>query len=371
MSNENMIQFLNLHKINQQYKAELSEAYSRFIDSGGYILGGRVKQFEIEFAAYCGTSHCLGVGNGLDSLILILEGYKALGLMQVGDEVIVPANTFIASVLAISRAGLLPVLTEPLPDTYTIDPATIAEKITDRTRGILVVHLYGQCADMQPILDIARQFNLKVIEDAAQAHGATYKGAKAGALGHAAGFSFYPAKNLGALGDAGAITSDDAALIEVISVLRNYGSHQKYHNRYLGFNSRLDESQAPVLSIKLKHLDRENARREQVAQQYLKYISNPLVSLPKVASYGKHAWHLFVVRVPNRELFQQFLLQQGVQTAVHYPVPPHKQAAYKELNTLHFPITEAIHHEVVSLPISPVMEPLEVEQVIMVVNRFS
>jgi dTDP-4-amino-4,6-dideoxygalactose transaminase len=274
-------------------------------------------------------------------------------------------------VLAISRAGLQPVLTEPAPGTFTIDPASIAEKITARTKGIMVVHLYGQCADMQPIYDIARQYNLKVIEDAAQAHGATYKGIKAGALGNAAGFSFYPAKNLGALGDAGAITSNDAALMDVVTALRNYGSHQKYHNRYQGFNSRLDEAQAPVLSIKLRHLDAQNKKREQVAQQYLSHITNPLVGLPAVAAYGTHAWHLFVVRVKERERFREFLSGHGVQSAIHYPVPPHKQPAYKAWNSLHFPITEAIHQEVVSLPISPVMEPWEIEQVIRAVNRFS
>ncbi len=365
-----MIQFLNLLKINLQYKSELKEAYDSFIDSGWYILGEQVKKFETEFATYCGTKHCLGVANGLDALILILEAYKVLGKMQEGDEIIVPANTYIASILAISKAGLTPVLVEPT-STFNIDPTLVEEKITKKTKGILVVHLYGQCADMAPLFAIAQKYNLKLIEDAAQAHGATYNGVKAGALGDAAGFSFYPGKNLGALGDAGAVTSDDGELMDVIKAWRNYGSHQKYHNLYLGLNSRLDESQAPVLSIKLKYLDDENRRRSLVAEQYLKYINNPSVILPQVASYGSHAWHLFVVRVKEREKFQKYLADSGVQTVIHYPIAPHKQPAYKEWNHLTYPVTEAIHQEVISLPISPVMEQSEVEQVIKVVNSYS
>lgn len=366
-----MVEFLNLLKINSEYESEIFEALQKVVRSGWYILGKEVQIFEKQFAEYCGTKHAIGVGNGLDALILILEAYKVMGFMKPGDEVIVPANTYIASILAISKAGLHPVLVEPDEKTYNIHPAFIEQKITERTKAILVVHLYGQCSDMDPLLGIAKKYNLKVIEDAAQAHGATYNEKKTGNLGDAAGFSFYPGKNLGALGDAGAVTTSDDEVADVIKAFRNYGSNKKYHNLYLGINSRLDEIQAPVLTVKLKNLDKDNQRRAAVAEQYLSEITNPLVSLPYIAPYGKHAWHLFVVRVKERERFQSFLLENGVQTVIHYPVPPHKQPAYKEWNEVNFPITESIHREVISLPISPVIPEEDIRKVITTVNSFT
>lgn len=366
-----MVDFLNLLKINSQYQEEINDAIQKVLSSGWYILGHEVTKFESDFSSYCGARDTIGVGNGLDALILIFEGYKELGIMQPGDEVLVPANTYIASILAISKAGLVPVFIEPDLKTYNIDPAKVKDKLTGKTKGILAVHLYGQMCDMDTICSFAKSHKLKVIEDAAQAHGASYNGKKAGNVGDAAGFSFYPAKNLGALGDAGAVTTNDKELAEVIRAYRNYGSDKKYHNPYLGLNSRLDELQAAVLSIKLKYLDRENKRREQVAGKYLKNITNPLISLPYVAPYGVHAWHLFIIRIKERERFQKHLHEEQIQTVIHYPIPPHKQPAYKEWNNMIFPITEAIHREVISLPISPVMEPDEVEKVITAANSFT
>lgn len=365
-----MIKFLDLLQINQRHAHEIEQAMVRTLNSGWYILGQEVERFEDAFAGYCGTSHCIGVANGLDALILILEAYKEMGVMKEGDEVIVPANTYIASILAISRTGLKPVLVEPDEQTYNLNPALLQDKLTSRTRAIMAVHLYGQVADMSPILDFAHQRGLKVIEDSAQAHGATYKGKKVGSLGDASGFSFYPGKNLGSLGDAGAVTTSDEELAKVVRALRNYGSHEKYFNLYKGINSRLDEVQAAILSVKLKYLDEENAQRRTISETYLKSIRNPQVSLPKVANYEGHVWHLFVVRVKERTLFQQYLTDNGIQTLVHYPVPPHKQAAYREWNDLSYPITEAIHNEVVSIPISPVLSAEEVDRVIDTVNRY-
>lgn len=364
------IKFLDLLKINQQYENEIQASLSRVVSSGWYILGEEVKKFEADFAAYCGTKHCIGVANGLDALILIMEAYKELGLMQAGDEVIVPANTYIASILAITKAGLVPVLVEPDPQTFNLSAQNIVQHITPRTKAILPVHLYGQTADMTALNTIAQQYNLKVIEDGAQAHGALHRGLKVGNLGDAAGFSFYPGKNLGALGDAGGITTNDDQLADVLLAWRNYGSHKKYHNLYLGLNSRLDEIQAPILALKIPHLDNENKRRQDVANKYLQQISNPLITLPAVADYGTHVWHLFVVRTAQRDRFQQYLQEQGVQTVIHYPIPPHQQEAYKNLAHLSLPLTEEIHRTVLSLPISPVMEEWEVQRVIEVVNSY-
>ncbi len=365
-----MIKFLDLAKINQQYAAELKQSVSQVIDRGWYILGEEVQKFEKAFAGYCGTEHCLGVANGLDALILILEAYKALELMKTGDEILAPANTYIASLLAISKAGLKPVLVEPDEQTYNLDPTLLEKKITRKTRGILVVHLYGQTANISPILKIARRNKLKVIEDSAQAHGAAYQGRRAGSLGDASGFSFYPGKNLGALGDAGAVTTNDTKLAETVRALRNYGSHKKYHNIFQGFNSRLDEIQAAILSLKLRYLEEENARRRIIANSYLEGINNPLIALPHVAAYGEHAWHLFVVRTTNRDHFQQYLAGQGIETVIHYPIPPHKQEAYQEWNHLNYPLTEAIHKEIISLPMSPVLSAKEVESIIAVINLY-
>lgn len=366
-----MIEFLNLLKINLQYEKEISEALQRVLHSGWYILGKEVQEFEKKFAEYCGTKFAVGVANGLDALILILEGYKALGVIKEGDEILVPANTYIASILAVSKAGLTPVPVEPDPVSFTIDPDKAAEKITDKTKGIMAVHLYGQTCNMDGLSAIAQKYNLKIIEDAAQAHGATYKGLKTGNLGNAAGFSFYPGKNLGALGDAGAVTTNNEDLLTAITALRNYGSHKKYHNLFKGMNSRLDEIQAPILTIKLKYLDEENARRAKVADAYLSGIKNDAVALPVAAPYSTtHAWHLFVIRVKNRDKFQQYLQSKGIQTVIHYPIPPHHQPAYKEWQDLQLPITEAIHKEVISLPISPVMTENETELVIDAVNSY-
>jgi dTDP-4-amino-4,6-dideoxygalactose transaminase len=365
-----MVEFLNLLKINLQYEKEISAALQKVLYSGWYILGKEVQEFEKKFAEYCGAKYCMGVANGLDALMLILEGYKALGVMQEGDEIIVPANTYIASILAVSKAGLVPVPVEPDPETFNIDPNKVEEKITEKTKGIMAVHLYGQTCEMNGLKEIAAKHKLRIIEDAAQAHGATFQGTKTGNLSDAAGFSFYPGKNLGALGDAGAVTTNDPDLATAIKALRNYGSHKKYHNLYKGMNSRLDEMQAPVLSIKLEHLDEENSRRQTVADAYLSGIKNPAVTLPKAAPYGKHAWHLFVVRVKNREKFQEFLQDKEIQTVIHYPVPPHRQPAYSEWEGLNLPITEAIHREVISLPMSPVMTEEEVREVVEVVNSY-
>ena len=364
-----LIKFLDLKAINEQYRDEIDAAIQRVLDSGWYLLGQEGEALEQEFAAYCGVEHCLGLANGLDALILILMGYIELGLMREGDEVIVPANTYIASILAISRAGLKPVLVEPDERTYNLDPNLIEAAITERTRAILPVHLYGQCADMDPIKEIAKRHGLKVVEDAAQAHGATYKGRKAGSLGDAAGFSFYPGKNLGCLGDGGAVTTSDPKLAEAIRALRNYGSHQKYHNKYKGMNSRLDEIQAAILRVKLRHLDADTAKRRQVADYYFKNIPSSICHLPHVAPYGSHVFHLFVIRHPQRDALAKHLLEQGIQTVIHYPVPPHQQEAYPELYYLSLPTTEAIHREVLSLPISPVMELDEVRKVVEASNQ--
>jgi dTDP-4-amino-4,6-dideoxygalactose transaminase len=366
-----MIKFLDLKKVNDAHGDEISAAIQRVLDSGWYLLGAEVSSFEQEFAEYCGAKHCLGVANGLDALILILMAYRELGIMQEGDEVIVPANTYIASILAISRAGLKPVLVEPDERTYNIDPTLIEAAITERTKAIMAVHLYGQCADMDPICAIAKKHGLKVVEDAAQAHAATYRGRKTGSLGDAAGFSFYPGKNLGALGDGGAVTTSDDALAEAIRALRNYGSQEKYHNIYKGMNSRLDEIQAAILRVKLKTLDADTEKRSVIANTYLEQLATSNLQLPSVAPYGSHAWHLFVIRHPERDAIAEHLKQQGIQTMIHYPIPPNQQQAYPELSGQSFPLTEAIHREVLSLPLSPVISPSAVDQVVGEINRFS
>lgn len=349
-----MIPFLDLKKLNAQYRDELIEACIRVIDSGWYILGKEVEEFEKEFANYCGTKYAIGVGNGLDALTLILRAYKELGILSDGDEVIVPANTYIATILAITNNNLTPVLVEPDIDTYLIDPDSIEENITSKTKAIMVVHLYGQTCEMDKINDIAKKYNLKVIEDSAQSHGAYYKDKRSGNLADASGFSFYPGKNLGALGDAGAITTNDDHLAEVLKALRNYGSHKKYENIYKGVNSRLDEIQAAILRVKLKYLDDEIERRRKIARFYLENIKNYNIILPKVREDSNHVWHLFVIRTEKRDKLQKYLLDKGIHTLIHYPIPPHKQIAYKEWNDRSYPITEKISKEVLSLPISGV-----------------
>lgn len=366
-----MIKFLDLQKINQLHKEQLKEAFNRVLDSGWYIMGVELKKFESDFATYCGSKYCIGVANGLDALILIIRAYKELGFFNEGDEILVPSNTYIASILAISANDLVPVLVEPDLNSYNIDPTLIESKITSKTKAILPVHLYGQLCNMEAISLIAGKHNLKIIEDCAQAHGATdSNGKRAGSFGDAAGFSFYPGKNLGALGDAGAITTDDEKLAAVIKALLNYGSHVKYQNKYKGVNSRLDELQAALLSVKLSALDAETQTKRSIANHYLNKISNPKLILPTVSFDESHVWHLFVVRCDNREDLQKYLNDHEIQTVIHYPIPPHKQEAYREWAELSFPISEKIHSEVLSLPLSPVMNSNEVERVIEVLNNW-
>lgn len=370
-----MIKFLDLQQINSAYRAELVECYKRVLDKGWYILGEEVDKFEKSFAKYCGVKHCIGVDNGLNALILILRGYIELGFLNEGDEVIVPANTYIATILAVSHSRLKPVLVDPDIKTYNIDPALIEEKITGKTKAILPVHLYGQTADMDPLIELAKKYNLKVIEDSAQASGASYKGEKTGSLGNASGFSFYPSKNLGALGDAGAVTTNDNDLADVLRALRNYGSHKKYYNLYKGYNSRLDELQAAILYVKLKYLDKENQRRREIAEYYCDNIKNENIILPilnhqsSVINYNSHVWHLFVIRTAERDKLQKHLSENGIQTVINYPIPPHKQDAYKEWNNYRFLITQKIHNEVLSLPISPVLTEKELEYIVDIVNE--
>ena len=345
------IAFLDLHAAYLELKDDLDAAYHRVMDSGWFILGKEVEAFEREFAAYCEAAHCVGVGNGLEALHLILRAYG----IGPGDEVIVPANTYIATWLAVSYAGATPIPVEPDARTYNLDPALIEAAITPATRAILPVHLYGQPADMDPIKALASRYGLKVIEDAAQAHGARYHGRRVGGLGDAAGFSFYPGKNLGALGDGGAVVTNDADLAERVRVLRNYGSRVKYHNEVKGFNSRLDELQAALLRVKLPVLDEWNERRRAAAARYLDGLAGSELGLPYVPKWAEPVWHLFVVRHPQRDALQQRLQQAGIGTMIHYPIPPHLQPAYAELGygAGAFPISEAIHREVLSLPMGP------------------
>lgn len=370
-----MISFLDLKNINQQYRQQLIEACTRVIDSGWYISGKELEQFELNFAKFCGTKYAIGVANGLDALILTLRAWKELGKLKAGDEVIVPSNTYIASILAISANQLKPVLIEPDPDTFNLDPTKIEAAITNKTKVILPVHLYGQLAAMPEIMQIADQYDLLVLEDSAQSHGAEVKGRKAGNWGHASAFSFYPGKNLGALGDAGAITTNDLELADMLRALRNYGSHEKYKNLVQGVNSRLDEIQAAILDIKLKFLDQETLHRRKIAALYLENINNPFIKLPlsniNAEEYQQHVWHLFVVRTEYRDLLQKYLADHGVQTLIHYPIPPHKQQAYKEWNHQSYPISEQIHAEVMSLPIGPTLQLEEAQRIIQLCNEFN
>jgi dTDP-4-amino-4,6-dideoxygalactose transaminase len=365
-----MIQFLNLKRINSQHKVEMLAEIEKVIDSGWFILGNQCTSFERQFADYCGTRFAIGVGNGLDALILILRGYLELGVIAKGDEIIVPANTYIATILAISYCGLIPVLVEPDIDTFNIDPRLIEEKLSKKTKALLIVHLYGQIAYNGMLETIAKKYGLKIIEDSAQANGALYKGRRAGNLGDASGFSFYPGKNLGALGDGGAVTTNDEELAHVIVALRNYGSHKKYENLYKGVNSRLDEIQAAVLLVKLKYLDKENEHRRQIATTYSTRIKNGKIVLPRVTNRDAHVWHLFVVRAEDRAGLQGFLLSKSIQTLIHYPIPPHKQPAYKEWNNLEFPITEKIHKTVLSLPLDISMTEDEILEVVEACNSY-
>jgi len=366
-----MIPFLNLKKINKRFEIKFNAVFQRVQDAGHYILGNEVSSFETEFADYCGTKYAIGVGNGLDALRLILEGYKTLGKLAVGDEVLVASNTYIATILAIKQAHLIPVLVEAEIQTFNFDLRALELAITAKTKVILPVHLYGQLAPMHSINALAIQHNLLVIEDAAQAHGATdSNNKKAGSLGDAAGFSFYPTKNFGALGDGGAVTTNDDDLASTIRKLRNYGTSSKYVNDVVGCNSRLDELQAAFLRIKLPLLDNDNTRRQEIAKRYVSEIKNDKIQLPTYSRTLDHVFHLFVVRVKNREDFILHLQKNKIGSLIHYPIAPHKQQAFPEYNNLRFPITEKIHREVVSIPISPVMDEEEVDKVIMVLNSY-
>ncbi|WP_223598472.1 DegT/DnrJ/EryC1/StrS aminotransferase family protein [Chryseobacterium sp. GVT01B] len=366
-----MIKFLDLQKVNLKHQEEIETKLSQVFRSGWFLMGQELSSFESNLSQYIGAKHAIGVANGLDALRLILRGYIEMGIMDRGDEILVPSNTYIASILAISDNGLIPVLVEPDINNYNIDITKIEEKITSKTKGILIVHLYGRTVFSDQLKDLAEKHQLKLIEDNAQAIGAIWNGKKTGNLGDAAGFSFYPGKNLGAIGDAGAITTNDDNLAKVIRALANYGSNQKYVNIYQGLNSRLDEIQAAVLDVKLKYIDEENTVRKSIAKKYIAEISNPKIILPEnPANVNEHVWHLFVIRTENRDELQKYLTENGIQTLIHYPIPPHKQEAYKEWNDQSFPISEKIHEEVLSLPISPVMTEEEVEKVIEIVNRF-
>ena len=365
-----MIPFLDLGRINARDREELMAAFARVLDSGWYVLGAEVAAFEREYARYCGSAHAVGVGNGLEALTLILRAYRELEYLATGDEVIVPANTYIATILAITENALTPVLVEPDPATYNLDASLIERHLTPRTRAILPVHLYGQTADMTAINAIAARHDLRVIEDCAQAHGARHAGATAGALGHAAGHSFFPSKNLGALGDAGAVTTDDGKVAEVIHALRNYGSHRKYENRYQGVNSRLDEAQAALLRVKLRRLDADNERRRAIAERYRSELKHPGLILPEAGAANEPVWHLFVVRAAARDALQRHLAERGIGTLIHYPIPPHRQQAYAAWRGRSYPVTERIHAEVLSLPVSPVMEEAEVSAVIDACNAW-
>ncbi|WP_294966646.1 DegT/DnrJ/EryC1/StrS aminotransferase family protein [uncultured Gilliamella sp.] len=361
-----MIKFLDLTSINKMYEDEIKDRFQCIFDKGWYLQGEENNIFNKAFAAYCGTKYAVGVANGLDALNLIIKAYG----FGPDDEIIVPANTYIASVLAISENGCKPVLVEPNLDTYNINPDLIERAITPKTKAIMVVHLYGQAVEMEAIWKLAEKYNLKIIEDSAQAHGAMYKGRRVGNLGDASGFSFYPGKNLGCLGDGGAVTTNDEELYLKIKAIANYGSNKKYVNLYKGVNSRLDELQAAVVNVKLPYLDEDNNKRRKIANYYIKNINNPLIILPKSPVEDMHVWHLFVIRTENRDKLQSYLQSNGIQTLIHYPIPIHKQEAYKEWNNLSYPITEKIHYEVLSLPISPVMTQREIEKVVEVINAY-
>lgn len=366
-----MIKFLDIEKVTASHGDEIREAVNRVVNSGWYLQGKENDKFEKDFADYIGTKYAVGCANGLDALIWIFRAYIEMGVMKPGDEVIVPANTYIASILAISENGLVPVLVEPDINTYQIDPEKIEKVITSRTKAILIVHLYGQCAYTDKIGELCKKYNLKLVEDNAQAHGCKFHGKRTGSIGDAAGHSFYPGKNLGALGDGGAVTTDDEELAKVIRAVANYGSTKKYEFKYIGRNSRLDEIQAAVLDVKLKHLDEDNQKRKEVAKKYINGIANPAIILPKVEDWDAHAFHIFPIRTNKRDELHDYLEQNGVQTIIHYPIPPHKQECYKDWNDRSYPITEQIAAEELSLPMSPVLADSEVNQIIQFLNFWS
>lgn len=364
------VPFLSLKDITDKYKDEIHEAALRTIDSGWYLQGKENETFETDYSKYIGTKYTIGCANGLDALIWIFRAYIELGVMKEGDEVIVPANTYIATILAITENNLVPVLVEPNPDTLQIDDSKIEEKITDKTKAIAIVHLYGQCAYTDKIGELCKKYNLKLIEDNAQAHGCVYKGIKTGAIGDAAGHSFYPGKNLGALGDAGAVTTNDLELAQAVRSLANYGSQKKYVFQYCGRNSRLDEIQAAILDVKLKHLDEDVKLRKEVAKKYLSGITNPKIKLPKIFDWDQHVFHIFTILTEDREGLQKYLTEKEIGTNIHYPIPPHKQECYKEWNNMSFPVTEKIHQQELSLPMSPCLTDEQIQYVIDALNEW-
>jgi dTDP-4-amino-4,6-dideoxygalactose transaminase len=365
-----VVNFFDIHKINQSYKESFENLFTEFLDSKKIILGEKTEEFESLFAKYCGVNHTLGISNGLDALKLIMKAYIEMGIFNKGDEIIVPANTYIASILSISEAGLKPVLVDPDIKTYNIDFEKIEEKITSNTKGIMIVHLYGQVAASDRLFDIAKKYNLKIIEDSAQAHGAIYMNKKTGSIGDASGFSFYPTKNLGAIGEAGAVTTNDSELFNVIKKLRNYGGEKRYYNQYKGFNCRIDEFQASILIEKLKNLDNDNNIRRKNAKYLNKHINNPKIILPNDFEKESHVWHLYVVRIDDRENFIAYLDSKNIQTLIHYPLPPHKQKAYKEMNNDTFPVSELIHDTIVSLPSNIHLEQNELDYIVDICNEY-
>ncbi len=365
------VPFLSLKDVTEKYKDEIHQAALRTIDSGWYLQGEENKNFEANYAKYIGAKYCVGCANGLDALVWIFRAYIELGVMKAGDEVIVPANTYVATILSITENGLVPVLVEPNINTYQIDDSLIEEKITSKTKAICIVHLYGQCAYTEKIGELCRKYNLKLIEDNAQAHGCVYNGKKTGSLGDAAGHSFYPGKNLGALGDAGAVTTNDEILAKTIRSLANYGSQKKYVFQYCGRNSRLDEIQAAILDVKLKHLDQDVALRKEVAKRYVEGIKNSKITLPKITNWSQHVFHIFPILCARRDELQKYLESKGIGTNIHYPIPPHKQECYKEWNGMELPVTERIHGEELSLPMSPCLTDEQVEYVVDVINGWN
>lgn len=365
-----MIKFLDLKGITEMYADEIKQAVNSVVDSGWYLQGNANKQFESEYAQYIGTNYCVGVANGLDALIWIYRAYIEMGVMQPGDEVIVPANTYIASILAITENGLKPVLVEPNIETLEMDDRLIEQAITPRTKSILIVHLYGRCAYTEKIGELCRKYNLKLVEDNAQAHGCRYRGKRTGSIGDAAGHSFYPGKNLGAFGDGGAVTTNDEKLATCVRTLANYGSQKKYVFQYCGRNSRLDEIQAAILDVKLRHLDEDNSRRQHVAKYYYEHINNPLINMPTRLSDENNVYHIFPVLCPERDRLQQYLTENGIQTLIHYPIPPHKQECYKEWNTMNLPVTEQIHQQELSIPISQILSDDDIQQITSILNSF-
>lgn len=365
-----MIKYLDLQKVTAKYADEIHEAVLRVVDSGWYLQGEENNRFEADYSEYIGTKHTIGCANGLDALTWIFRAYIEMNIMKPGDEIIVPANTYIASILAITENGLKPVLVEPNMETYQIDENKIEAAITSKTKAILMVHLYGQCAYSEKIGNLCKKHQLKLVEDNAQAHGCMYHGKKTGAIGDAAGHSFYPGKNLGALGDAGAVTTNDSLLAQTVRSLANYGSSKKYVFHYKGRNSRLDEIQAAILDVKLKYLDEDNQLRKDVAKYYIEHINNPAVILPNVMDWNAHVFHIFPIRCAKRDRLQQYLTENRVQTNINYPIPPHKQTCYKEWNALSFPITEQIHNEELSLPMSPVMQEKDIQIIVELINKW-